>query len=139
MLASKLKNHLVVIGYSHLGQRLVSYCQGRGKAYTLIEKDKEKVDELLRNGQPVVVDNACEGDALVDAGVKEARMVIITADNIETSLIVTKKAREMNPDCKILTRCYVDELSEVLESLGADEVVSSSKNVFENIVGKYNL
>ena len=39
-----------------------------------------------------------------------------------------------NKTCRIIARCFQDEFVEILESLGATEVISSSKNAFENIV-----
>jgi CPA2 family monovalent cation:H+ antiporter-2 len=136
MIAKEMKGHIVVIGYSHLGQRLVSYFIEKKIPYCLIEKDKERIDELLRQGEAVVVDDAKENDALHDANLMNAKMVIIASNNLETALIVTKRARQLNKDCQIITRCFQDEFAEILESLGADEVISSSKNAFEDIAKK---
>jgi voltage-gated potassium channel Kch len=139
MMALEMKNHIVVIGYSHLGERIIGYLKKNKIPYSIIEKNEERVDEFLRAGEPVVVDDATETDALIDANVPLAKAVIITTDNIEASLIVTKKVREMNTKCFIITRCFRDELTEVIESLGANEVISSSKNAFEDIARKLNI
>ncbi len=138
MIASQMRNHIVVIGYTHLGERLVTYFREKKVSYCLIEKDKEKVDELLRLGEPVIVDDAREMDALSDANVNSAKVVILASNNLETTLIVTKRARQSNKDCRIITRCFQDEFAEIIESLGANEVISSSKNAFDNIVEKLN-
>ncbi len=134
MIAKEMENHVVVIGYSHLGERLVKHYQEEKIPYCLIEKDKEKVDELLRQGAPVVVDNAKDFDALRDAGVAKAKSVIIASNNLETALIVTKRVRQMNKEVKIITRCFMEEFDEILETLGANEVISSSKNAFKDIL-----
>jgi len=136
MVASEIRDHIIVVGYSHLGERLVGYLRKKKLPYCLIEKDKERVDELLRAGEPVVIDNAKEPDALNDANAASARVVVITSNNLETSLVVTKRARELNKNCKIITRCFQDEFTEIIESLGADEIISSSKNAFDDIVKK---
>jgi D-arabinose 1-dehydrogenase-like Zn-dependent alcohol dehydrogenase len=139
MLARELQDHIVVIGYSHLGRRLVNYFRQKQIPYCVIEKDSDKLDDLLRAGEPVVVDDAREGDALVDANVPAAKAVIVASNNLETALLVTKRARDANKDCRVVTRCYQDEFVEIIESLGADEVISSSKNAFEDIVTKMNV
>jgi Trk K+ transport system NAD-binding subunit len=59
--------------------------------------------------------------------------VVITSNNIETALLVTKRGRERNKKAAIVVRCYVDEFTEILESLGANEVISSSKSAFNEI------
>jgi len=60
----------------------------------LVDQDPAVVDDLLRIGEPVVVDNA--------------------------------KAH-------IIVRRYVDDFAEILETLGANEVISSSKSAFDGI------
>lgn len=134
MIAKEMCNHIIVVGYSHLGERLVSYFRANKIPYCLIEKDKEAIDELLRDGEAIVVDNAKELDALKDAGIEKAKAVIVASNNLETALIVTKRARQYNAACQIITRCFDDQFSEIIESLGANEVISSSKNAFEDLV-----
>lgn len=134
MLAKERRNHVIVVGYSHLGRRLVGFFREQGVSYCLVEKDRQKVDDLLRDGEPVIVDDACDLDALTDANVQGAEVVLITSNNIETSLLVTKRAREHNPECRIIARCFQDEFVEILESLGANDIISSSKNAFDDIV-----
>lgn len=139
MMAKEMQNHFIVIGYTHLGERLVNYFRQNKIPYCLIEKDKERIDEILREGEPIVVDNAKELDALKDANINSAKAVIIASNNLETALIVTKRARECNKNCLIVARCFHDEFTEIIESLGANEVISSSKNAFEDIVKKLKI
>ncbi len=136
MIAKEKRNHIVVIGYSHLGERLISYFKQNKISYSLIERDKDKIDELLRLGEPIIVDDAKEPDALRDANIINAKAVIIASNNLETALIITKRVRELNKDCLIITRCFQDEFAEIIESLGASEVVSSSKSAFKDIIEK---
>ena len=136
MLAKELSDHVVIVGYSHLGRRLVAHFRDMGVPYCIIEKNRDSVDDLLREGEPVVLDDAKEQDALQDANVAAARIVLVVSNNLETALLVTKRVRECNKTCKIVTRCYQDEFAEIIESLGADEVISSSKNAFDDIVAR---
>jgi len=99
----------------------------------LIEKDSLAVDDLLRAGEPVIVDDAKQESTLLDAGVERARLIVITSNVIETALLVTKRARDHNKKANIIVRCYLDEFTEILESLGANEVISSSKSAFNEI------
>ena len=99
----------------------------------LVDRDAAVVDDLVRLSEPVIVDNAKEDSTLVDAGIEHARTVVVATNNVETALLVTKKAREKNPKAHIIVRCYMDEFAEILETLGANEVISSSKSAFEGI------
>ena len=133
MLAGEIRNHVIVVGYTHLGARIVQHLRDAQVPYVLVDRDPAVVDDLVRIGEPVIVDNAKQDTTLVDAGIAHARTVVVATNNVETALLVTKKAREKNPKAHIIVRCYVDDFAEILETLGANEVISSSKSAFEGI------
>ncbi len=133
MLANEMKDHIIIIGYGHLGARVVDHLRRTARAYVLIDEDPVVVEDLIRIGEPVIVDNAKQESTLSDAGIERAQLVIITSNNIETALLVTKHARERNKNATIVVRCFMDEFVEILEGLGADEVISSSKSAFNEI------
>jgi hypothetical protein len=139
MLAKEIRNHVIVVGYTHLGARIVEHLKQAGSAYVLIDKDPAAVDDLVRGGEPVIVDNAKQSSTLADAGIAHAKTVIVATNNVETALLVTKMAREANPKAHIIVRCYVDDFAEILESLGANEVISSSKSAFEGIAPRLDV
>jgi hypothetical protein len=133
MLAGEIRNHIIVVGYTHLGARIVQHLREAKLSYVLIDRDPTVVDDLVRIGEPVIVDNAKQESTLIDAGISHARTVVVATNNVETALLVTKKAREKNAKAHIIVRCYIDDFAEILETLGANEVISSSKSAFEGI------
>ena len=133
MLASEMKDHVIIVGRGHLGGHLVDHLRESARPYVLVEKDSMAVDDLIRAGEPVIVDDAKEESTLIEAGVDRARLIVITSNIIETALLVTKRSRERNKKATIIVRCYMDEFTEILESLGANEVISSSKSAFNEI------
>ena len=136
MLASEMRNHVIVVGRGHLGSHLVDHLRKSACPYVLIEKDSTVVDDLVRAGEPVVVDDAKQESTLIDAGVDHAHLIVITTNNIEAALLVTKRARDRNKKAAIVVRCYLDEFTEILESLGANDVISSSKSAFNEIAAR---
>jgi len=139
MLAKEMSEHYIVVGYTHLGERLVEYFRANALPYVLIEEHEEKVDHLLREGEPIVVDNPLEKDALNDASISKAKVVILTIDDVEATTILTKRVRDLNKNCLLIVRNFHDELTEVLESLGANEIISSSKTAMGQILTRLNL
>lgn len=133
MLAREMRNHVIIVGRGHLGNHLVNHLRQTARSYVLIEKDSSAVDDLVRAGEPVVVDDAKQESTLIDAGVDHAHLIVVASNNIETTLLVTKRSRDRNKKAKIVVRCYLDEFTEILESLGANEVISSSKSAFKEI------
>lgn len=47
--------HIVVIGYSHLGMRLVDYLQSHKYPYAVIDEKESEVSDLINASEPVVV------------------------------------------------------------------------------------
>jgi TrkA-N domain len=133
MLAHGMKNHAIIVGYTHLGARVVEYFRQTARPYVLIDKDSSVVDDLVRTGEPIIVDDARQETTLIDAGVERASLIVIATNNIDTALLVTKRARERNKQARIIVRCYLDEFTEILEGLGATEIISSSKSAFREI------
>ncbi|MBI4346882.1 MAG: NAD-binding protein [Elusimicrobia bacterium] len=132
---SKLvKDHTIIIGYTHLGARLVEHCRQKDLPYVLIERQRALVDDLVRAGEPVIVDDAKTKDALPSANIAQAKRVILASNNIETALLVTKRAREANPNVQVIVRCGDDELVEVMQHLGAHHVFSASQTAFQQVL-----
>ena len=136
MLSTQMRDHVIVVGYTHLGARIVDHLRLASRPYVLIDKDAQSVDDLVRAGEPVVVDNAKQESTLLDAGIEHAKFLVVATNNIETALLVTKRARDRNKSATIIVRCYLDEFTEILESLGANEVISSSKSAFNELAGR---
>src|SRR5437879_8782011 len=91
-----MQAHVIVVGHTHLGARIVDHLRQRSRPYVLIDRDVASVDDLVREGEPVIVDDAKQESTLLDAGIERARLVVITSNSIETALIVTKRARDRN-------------------------------------------
>src|SRR6267143_310464 len=138
MLAREMNNHAIIVGYTHFGARVVEHFRRTAQPYVLIDRNPAVVDDLVRAGEPIIVDNAGEETTLTDAGVERASLVVIATHNIDTALLVTKRARQRNKQVPIIVRCYLDELTEILEGLGATEIISSSKSAFREIASHLN-
>jgi hypothetical protein len=55
-------------------------------------------------------------------------------DDKTQSILITKRIRDLNKNCKIITRMFLDEVAEVLmEQSFNTEVISSSKFTLETM------
>jgi hypothetical protein len=115
ILAHHQRNHTVVIGCSHLAERIVEYCLENKKNFSLIEDNQELVEDLISAGKPVVVGDPTETTNLEFANVKRAREVFITIDDIRIAIICTEKIRKINEDCSIYVRAFEDHVQEFLK------------------------
>jgi len=114
ILARHQRNHIVVIGYQHLSERIVEYCIANKESFSLIEDHHELVEDLISIGKPVVVGDPTETTNLEFANVKNAKEVFITIDDVRIAIICTEKVRKMNDECSIYVRAFEDHVQEYL-------------------------
>jgi Trk K+ transport system NAD-binding subunit len=114
ILARHQRNHIVVIGYQHLSERIVEYCIENKKSFSLIEDHYELVEDLITVGKPVVVGDPTETSNLEFANVKKANEVFITVDDVRIAIICAEKVRKMNRECHIYVRAFEDHVQEYL-------------------------
>ena len=114
ILARHQRNHIVVIGYQHLSERIVEYCIENKESFSLIEDHHELVEDLISIGKPVVVGDPTETTNLEFANVKSAKEVFITIDDVRIAIICTEKVRKMNGECSIYVRAFEDHVQEYL-------------------------
>ena len=114
ILARRQRNHVVVIGYQHLAERIVEYCIENKEKFSLIEDHHELVEDLITAGKPVVVGDPTETTNVEFANVKSANEVFVTIADVRIAIICTEKIRKMNEDCSIYVRAFEDHIQEYL-------------------------
>ncbi len=126
ILANKMKNHVVVLGYGHFGHAIYEYFQERGHNIAVIEKDEEKVKELIEDGGAVVIGDSSDPSVLAEVNLKHAHDCLQTFNDMRTSLIVAHLIHKINPKCEFHTRCKDDKMNKILGDLGAKPFSTSN-------------
>ena len=125
-LAKGCSNHVVIVGYNHIGQRIAEFLKKRGEDVVIVEKNREKIADLIDNEIPLVNDDALHMDTLIDAGVKKAKAVFVMTDNIEVQMVVNGHIRKLNKKCKLITRIFQDDIGEVIGQAYNATLISTS-------------
>jgi hypothetical protein len=112
--ASHKKNHTVVLGYNHLGERIVEFLRKNKQPYSLIEIDLDRVEELINFDQPVIVGDYTDVDVMELAGVRKCKEVICVTSDLRRALIAAKKVREINNNCNLYVRVFNDHFRDYL-------------------------
>jgi voltage-gated potassium channel Kch len=127
-LAKGRRNHTIVIGYQHLGIRMISYLKSKHRPFVLIDFKEEVVNALIESGEPVIIGDATETSILKLANVKKAKEVFILVNNVRSSIITSEKVRELNKTCKIYVRLYEQDFSDYLKSPPLNANVFATSN-----------
>ena len=128
-LASTYRNHVIVLGVGHVGMRVVRTLVGMGFEVVGIEmKAKPEVDdELERLGVPLIVADGRSAGTLDSAGLRYAQSLVVCTANDQTNLEVIMRARDLNPDVRIVVRMWDNQYAAQLQRfMGVQAVLSAS-------------
>ncbi|CAA9456383.1 MAG: Inner membrane protein, KefB/KefC family [uncultured Rubrobacteraceae bacterium] len=118
-----LEDHVVVVGYGRVGHFVARMVGGLDRPFVVIDAYHGRVDEAKQEKVPMVFGDATAEPVLEAAGVREARLVVLTVPEPIVSRLVVERVREMNPEVRIVARSTSADHLEDLSRLGVYEVV----------------
>jgi Trk K+ transport system NAD-binding subunit len=129
MLASLCRNHFVVIGVGKVGYQVIRGLLELRESVVAIEMacGAPLLGELFDKGVPVVQGNARMASVLEQAGVRQARSVLVTTSDDLTNLDAAITARELNRDAKIVIRLFDETLANKVAGAFAMPTISTSQ------------
>lgn len=107
-------NHSVILGYNHLGERIVDYLKDHNRSYSLIEIDFDKVEDLVNFNEPVVVGDYTDKKIMELAGVRKCKEVFCVTSDLRRALIAAEKVRELNKYCNLYMRVFDEHFRDYL-------------------------
>jgi len=129
VMASTYRGHIVLCGLGHLGYRVLEQLLATGQEVVTLEKDSEGrfVAQAKAKGVPVLARDMKDDEALAEAGVAQARAIIIATNDDMANLEVALDARRMNPGIKVIMRLFDQQIASKLSgALTLDAAFSSS-------------
>jgi len=129
MLASLCRNHFVVIGVGKVGYQVIKQLLELRETVVAIEmaSGSPLLGELFDKGVPVIQGNARQASVLEQAGVRQARSVIITTSDDLTNLDAAITAREINRDARIVIRLFDETLATKVAGAFSMPTISTSQ------------
>jgi monovalent cation:H+ antiporter-2, CPA2 family len=116
-----LTNHVVLVGYGRVGQRIGDALVARNLTFVVAEQNRELVETLRQNRIHSVAGDASDPAVIVQAHIARARMLVITTPDALRVRRMIEIALMLNPKIGILVRAYNDDEAELLrqENTGA--------------------
>ncbi len=127
VLASMAKDHVVVLGFTNLGQRVVELCEQKGIPVVVVDRDRERVSSLIQGERPLVLGDPEDSGALAAASVGRAKLVVIAEDGVEAGAIAARRVRTINPKVTLVVRCADDDVGQVLGRAYDAKIVSTTR------------
>lgn len=126
---SKVRDHVVVIGYGTKGRSAVTALLGEGAdpgRIVVVDTDRAALESASAQGLVTVNGSGTRSDVLRVAGVPRARAIVIAAERDDTAVLVTLTARELARKARVVAAVRESENVHLLRQSGADSVVVSS-------------
>jgi Kef-type K+ transport system membrane component KefB len=114
---------IILFGYERIGFSLLESIKNLKKKFLIIDYDPEKVTKLASEGYECRYGDANDTELLNELSFSTAKMIISTIPDIDTNLLLVKKAREHNKNAVIIIVSYhIGEAMKLYEN-GATFVV----------------
>ena len=129
-LIRRMKNHVIVFGYAHLGRYVADKLGDLGMDYVVVTHDpgiyemltKRKVLVVLQHeNRPIV--------ALKEAGIAEASILIAAHEKDPENMLTILSARRLKPSIRIISVVHDEQLMDTAKNAGADVAIPSSVSV----------
>jgi len=127
--ASTYRNHVIILGVGHVGLRVTRTLVSMGfEVVGIDQKLKPDIDrELSALGVPLIVADGRSLDVLEKAGLRDAQSFIACTATDQTNLEAVMRARELNPDVRIVARMWDDQFANQMKRfMGVQAVLSAS-------------
>lgn len=119
----KLDDHIIVCGYGRNGKQAISKLRDYQKQVVVIEKDEEVIKLLDSKEILAIQGDSTTDEALIDAGIKSAKYLITALPSDADNLFVVLTAKQLNKNCKVISRASNESSYKKLKFAGANNVI----------------
>lgn len=141
-----MQNHVIICGLGELGFHVFELLERAGIPVAVISNTThaEWAWQIEKSGGLVFYGDARDDNLLLDAGIKEARAILVLTNQDRINLSIAVDAKKLNPSIIIISRIFDSDLGKlVADAFDIQQVFSTSElaaPVFSNdLVGKHVL
>ena len=125
---------VLVIGGGKVGYYLAKELIGSGHEVVLMEKDKDRANQIADEiGSVVISHDGCEGKYLAEAGANRADIVAAVTGDDEDNLVICQMAKHHFDVPRTIARVNNPKNEPLFRHLGVDELVSPTRMILGSI------
>jgi CPA2 family monovalent cation:H+ antiporter-2 len=122
-----MRDHVIIAGAGHVGLAAARVLRALDLQFVVIELDQRRLESCRAAGVAVIFGDASYPVVLEAAGLRAARLLIVTTPAIETALAISRLARAQRPQLHIVARADSEESLNDLYEIGVYEVVQPKR------------
>lgn len=131
----RMKDHFIICGYGNVGREVAEKLKASKEKFVVVEKNPERVQDLVDEGVPVIRGDAEDEEALRKADIMHAKG-LIAAMKDPPNMVAVITARSMNPDLIIISEVEDDKNEPKLRRVGANVTVNCYRMGAQIMVGR---
>ena len=125
---------VLVIGGGKVGYYLTKELIGSGHEVVLMEKDKDRANQIADEvGSVVIAHDGCEGKYLAEAGANRADIVAAVTGDDEDNLVICQMAKHHFDVPRTIARVNNPKNEALFKHLGVDELISPTRMILGSI------
>lgn len=121
--------HILLIGCGRSGRRLAELLSESGYDLVLMDKDKNKLDELSDLNAISIHGYPLDTSVLETAGIEQAAAVIAIDDNENLNIMICQIAKTIYHVEQCIARTYTPENEDFVKHLGLKSICSTELTV----------
>lgn len=125
--------HVVIVGCGPTGLQVVKALKDLGTPHLVLELNPRTVSSAAAQGTEIEYGDASRQDILLEAGVVQARALVITVPDPATATAIIEAARGLRPDLPIVARARYAQSMNRLAGAGADVLMNEEELVGERL------
>ncbi|MFQ5493524.1 MAG: cation:proton antiporter [Candidatus Dojkabacteria bacterium] len=103
-ISNSRKNHMIVVGYGRVGRYVALALRRMHYKLVVVDIDSDTAEEARKTGIDTIYGDATSEEILLQAGVKEAKAVIVALPKEAEVLTIASKVETVNPGSQIVIR-----------------------------------
>ncbi|MFO7163938.1 MAG: potassium channel family protein [Mycolicibacterium hassiacum] len=127
---SRVRNHIVIVGYGTKGKTAAAALVGDEVApadIVVVDEDPVALERARASGLVTVRGNGTNSEVLRLASAQHARAIIVATNSDDSAVLVTLTAREIAPNAKIIAAVRETDNQHLLKQSGADSTVLTAE------------
>lgn len=119
------EGHVIVVGYGLCGRSVCEALREADTPHVVVDVDVRNVREANRNGSRAILGDVTQPELLHAIGVRDARLVVLSINDVRGTELATKIIRQTAPDVDVVVRAHYEVDRPVLMQAGASRIVTS--------------
>jgi len=134
IISADIKDHIIVCGYSTLGQKIVKQLRKSNLAYVAVEHNGDHIKTGLKRKDIVFFGNASSKIMLNSLHIKSASAVIIAIDNDEKIRLICEAIRDIDPNISIVLKYTHQSQADSFHDLNITKIIDENKLVATKLI-----